>query len=346
MIDTTTPWSELEQQPAQAPMIDAMKVHDDLPESEPKNQTRAPKMPKALRDFGFIKSDAKQGIPKPSKAPAKPVRKYALLTLCIAMAAGGLWWYSDSPLIPTGVKKAVVPLSSLLTIGGSSSAKPNDPTLAQAEPPSTVPAARTAPEAKAASDAPPVDPVWPATSTQQVAADDLAAQTTASDAIAPAIALAAPAEAGTIESREQFDQRLSKLENEFLELRDWMQKQTLASTASMQVATAQPVKSSRPTSRTTARRVAKSPKPVEENENTTTVAEPKYSGQVLSVDLWDGKPSVVVVTGDPVDKRTVVMQPGDSLNGISLREASVQDRSASFDVGGGKLLTLNVGDEQ
>ena len=35
MIDTTTPWADLEQPPAQAPLIEATKVHDHLPESEP-----------------------------------------------------------------------------------------------------------------------------------------------------------------------------------------------------------------------------------------------------------------------------------------------------------------------
>ena len=41
MIDTTTPWAELEQQPAQAPLIEATKVHDHLPESEPNNHNPA-----------------------------------------------------------------------------------------------------------------------------------------------------------------------------------------------------------------------------------------------------------------------------------------------------------------
>ena len=71
---------------------------------------------------------------------------------------------------------------------------------------------------------------------------------------------------------------------------------------------------------------------------------PSYNGRLLSVDMWNGKPSVVVSTGDPNDTRVRVMQPGESINGITLREASVQARSATFDVGSGRLVKLGVED--
>lgn len=86
-----------------------------------------------------------------------------------------------------------------------------------------------------------------------------------------------------------------------------------------------------------AARQAQTPETVE-----PTAPAPQYNGRLLSVDMWDGKPSVVVSTGDPSDKRVRVLQPGDSYNGITLREASVQNRNASFDVGGGKLVKLGV----
>ena len=86
-----------------------------------------------------------------------------------------------------------------------------------------------------------------------------------------------------------------------------------------------------------AARQVQTPVPVE-----TVTPEPQYNGRLLSVDMWDGKLSVVVSTGDPNDKRVRVLQPGESYNGITLREASVQNRNASFDVGGGKLVKLGL----
>lgn len=61
------------------------------------------------------------------------------------------------------------------------------------------------------------------------------------------------------------------------------------------------------------------PVPVE-----TVTPEPQYNGRLLSVDMWDGKLSVVVSTGDPNDKRVRVLQPGESYNGITLREAGAK----------------------
>jgi hypothetical protein len=46
------------------------------------------------------------------------------------------------------------------------------------------------------------------------------------------------------------------------------------------------------------------------------------------------------VTGDPADTRVRIMQPGDTINGITLREASVSARSASLDMGDGRIVRL------
>ncbi|SDE63202.1 hypothetical protein SAMN05192589_12329 [Paracidovorax valerianellae] len=70
--------------------------------------------------------------------------------------------------------------------------------------------------------------------------------------------------------------------------------------------------------------------------------EPKIAGQLLSVDLWDGRPSIVVGTGETADQRVRVLQQGDSYNGITLKSIDVAPRRATFDVGQGRLVHLSV----
>ncbi|WCM90521.1 hypothetical protein [Acidovorax sp. NCPPB 3576] len=70
--------------------------------------------------------------------------------------------------------------------------------------------------------------------------------------------------------------------------------------------------------------------------------EPKIAGQLLSVDLWDGRPSIVVGTGETADQRVRVLQQGDSYNGITLKSIDVAARRATFDVGQGRLVQLSV----
>ena len=44
----------------------------------------------------------------------------------------------------------------------------------------------------------------------------------------------------------------------------------------------------------------------------------QMQAQLLSIDVWDGRPSVVVGTGVPGDKRVRVLQPGEQLHGVGL----------------------------
>ncbi|HRL52880.1 MAG: hypothetical protein KA222_00185 [Pseudoxanthomonas sp.] len=63
---------------------------------------------------------------------------------------------------------------------------------------------------------------------------------------------------------------------------------------------------------------------------------------LLAIDVWDGKPSVVMGTSGAGDRRTVVLQPGDSLNGVQLRSVDAAAGKATFAVGDGAPMTLRL----
>lgn len=64
--------------------------------------------------------------------------------------------------------------------------------------------------------------------------------------------------------------------------------------------------------------------------------------ELLAVDLWDGRPSVVVGTGLPGDQRIRVLQPGEQFNGVGLQSADAVTGRATFSVGQGQQVTLTV----
>ena len=61
-------------------------------------------------------------------------------------------------------------------------------------------------------------------------------------------------------------------------------------------------------------------------------AKPSY--QVLSVDMWDGRPSVVVGAPGANSGPVRVLQPGDSYNGVTLTDVDVSGQRATFSDGG------------
>ena len=65
------------------------------------------------------------------------------------------------------------------------------------------------------------------------------------------------------------------------------------------------------------------------------------AGQLLAVDVWGGVPSVVVGTGDAADRRTRVLRPGDSQNGVSLLHADPVTGQATFSASG-TTFTMHV----
>lgn len=83
-------------------------------------------------------------------------------------------------------------------------------------------------------------------------------------------------------------------------------------------------------------------KPVAALPRTGSPAPARPQGQLLAIDIWDGRPSVVVGTGMPGDQRVRVLQPGESFNGISLQSVDVQAGRATFIASGGKPFTLDL----
>ncbi|UYY89083.1 hypothetical protein [Alcaligenes sp. SMD-FA] len=83
------------------------------------------------------------------------------------------------------------------------------------------------------------------------------------------------------------------------------------------------------------------PAPVKKPVTRRARAAPKPSVRLVSVDMWDGKPSVVVASTRAGDNQTLVMRPGDTVNGVTLQSASASERSASFLVNG-KTIKLTV----
>jgi hypothetical protein len=63
--------------------------------------------------------------------------------------------------------------------------------------------------------------------------------------------------------------------------------------------------------------------------------------QLLSVDMWDGRPSVVVGNGDPKNPQVRVLQQGDSFNGITLNAVDVAGQRATF-TDGVRSISLDV----
>ena len=64
---------------------------------------------------------------------------------------------------------------------------------------------------------------------------------------------------------------------------------------------------------------------------------PDVQARLLSVDTWDGRPSVVVASG----QQTRILQPGDRINGITLKHADPVSGRATFSTGTGQV-TLDV----
>lgn len=75
----------------------------------------------------------------------------------------------------------------------------------------------------------------------------------------------------------------------------------------------------------------------------TPAPPPSLGAQLLSVDLWNGEPSVIVTSGLSGDSRTRTLRPGDVINGVSLKSADPATGSATFGVNDGRSFTLSAG---
>ncbi|MFN3493260.1 MAG: hypothetical protein ACK40L_02010 [Hydrogenophaga sp.] len=64
--------------------------------------------------------------------------------------------------------------------------------------------------------------------------------------------------------------------------------------------------------------------------------------QLLSVDLWNGRPSVVMGNGNPASPEVKVLEPGDSINGITLLSVDMTSGRATFVNARNQTVTLQV----
>ena len=67
-----------------------------------------------------------------------------------------------------------------------------------------------------------------------------------------------------------------------------------------------------------------------------------YSPRLISVDMWNGEPSVVVASGIPGDKRMRALRPGDVVNGMALRTVDPLTRSVTFVGPNSQVVTLSM----
>lgn len=98
--------------------------------------------------------------------------------------------------------------------------------------------------------------------------------------------------------------------------------------------------SARPITRKPVRAKASAPAPA--TQVAAASSKPALSGQLVSVDMWNGEPSVVVASGIPGDRRVRVLRPGDVINGMALKSADPVTRTATFVAPGSPGVTLSV----
>ncbi|QIL80322.1 hypothetical protein G7047_10710 [Diaphorobacter sp. HDW4A] len=309
---------------------------------------------------------------EPRMTVARPVpnksRRLVLLVALLGCAWGGYAITADrfpgmEGRIRTAISSAVSTVVAMAKtkLSGDSSGHPNAASVVAAV---TVPEATAALPEEAGATVEPESSVDTGLAAPQIAASVLGQPTAAPVSDAPVSAASTPDPVTTLGEEaipaapivtepspkasviapvpDTQDVRIKTLEEELQRLKDKL------STAPQEQPQPHPqtVKTTKFASHTAKRVLPRTPKPESEPREEVIEEAPRYNGRVLSVDMWDGKPSVMVITGDPTDKRTVVLQPGDSVNGVTLREASVKERSASFDVGNGRVIKLTAGEER
>lgn len=242
-----------------------------------------------------------------------------LLAVCSALISVGLWWYpvKKADLTFSGAEPSLVGVAPAIPGADRVDATDADlplPTV-EAPPQTDVGSSISVAESLPALEALPADEPAVAVAATVEPASATLTQDAGLPPLAPDMPVVPPVSEASFPT---IDERISKLEAGIEEIKQMLMQRSA------------PVQSRAAPKRKAPRKAA------------PAKAAPTYNARLLSVDLWDGKPSVVVATDEPGDTRTRVMQPGDTLNGITLREASVTGRSASFDVGNGKLVRLGV----
>ena len=190
---------------------------------------------------------------------------------------------------------------------------------------------------------------------QAPAADATSVATATVEVTAPA---AVPAQSPAPNSNADLLARLERMETMVALLQQQMELQTKINAAAAKTAAAPVQVQAKPVQEPAPRKVVKATeakitpakrprqvaaKPVQpEATKTVAVVPSKLSGQLVSVDMWNGQPSVVVASGLPGDRRVRVLRPGDVINGLALRSADPVSQSATFSAPGSAGLTLFV----
>ena len=185
----------------------------------------------------------------------------------------------------------------------------------------------------------------------------LDSQEPAADAVSPAVA-PAPVESGLSSDNTELLARLERMEKLLALLQQQMELQAKINAAAATSTAAPAQVQAKPVQEAPVRKVAKAsetkitpakrPRQVAaksvppEATKTAAVSPSKLSGQLVSVDMWNGQPSVVVSSGLPGDRRVRVLRPGDVINGLALRSADPVSQSATFSAPGSAGLTLFV----
>lgn len=193
---------------------------------------------------------------------------------------------------------------------------------------------------------------------QAPAADAAPAASVATATVEVTAPAAVPAQSPAPNSNAELLARLERMETLVALLQQQMELQTKINAAAAKT-TAAPVQvQAKPEQQPAPRKVAKATeakitpakrprqvaaKPAQpEATKTAAVVPSKLSGQLVSVDMWNGQPSVVVASGLPGDRRVRVLRPGDVINGLALRSADPVSQSATFSAPGSAGLTLFV----
>ncbi|MFC7410330.1 hypothetical protein [Hydrogenophaga atypica] len=269
-----------------------------------------------------------------------------LLAVAITgVAMGAVWWKKSRQPLPTLIgqtETAALPdvLDSVKAVNttppSAPALPPSEDTHAMGVPSSSdgeAPApVAIAPVERAAVTATPMDTVASPAGNNPLQVDEGEPKPpSASSAVAPQVQPEAGANSDLV--RQDQEQRIARLEQQVAQL--------MESAKPRQVAP-RPVSSAGRTAqgRSSAAGSAKADATRKSAQKTQGSADASHGVALLSVDLWDGKPSVVVGTTDPANPQVRVLKPGDSLSGVTLKQVDMSGQKATFEVGG-RIIELS-----
>ena len=279
-------------------------------------QTGGPPDPQraGYSEAGYSEESAGGQQPRPARTRQSRGQFLAIGAALLLLLAGGALSYSM-------LQRARTPSPAASHLAEPAPSGPlADPAANQAEPAHAEDAASSAPPAAASAD--------DAAAAAVAAASEAAPEATATAAAAP---LADPVPESSLQERPipavetetaQLRARVAALQERLSRLEDRPAMPARASAAAMAAARA---------ARTA------TPPPVDPAASVRA----QLQGQLLALDTWDGRPSALVGTGIPGDRRTRVLQVGDSINGVSLQSVDMAAGRATFSTAGG-TVTLDI----